>query len=200
MGYFLLFEGMLDSVIYARDNYLREGGHILPNRCSISIVGYGNETQYENVVEYFKNVYGFNMSCMVKDVLSEGHIDGCEEKFVLTKPNEILSLDLMTCDLGYTKFSYDFNLEVTKNGKLNSIVGYFDCVFDLPQAEVLLSTSPDEPQTHWKQVVFYFDKVIDVKVGDVVSGKLTCRRDRKDLRSLNVQIVLLGKTYKYKIE
>jgi protein arginine N-methyltransferase 3 len=39
MGYFLLFEGMLDSVIYARDHHLAEGGLLLPNRCSISLVG-----------------------------------------------------------------------------------------------------------------------------------------------------------------
>lgn len=39
MGYFLLFEAMLDSVIYARDRHLRPGGLLLPNRCSLSLVG-----------------------------------------------------------------------------------------------------------------------------------------------------------------
>lgn len=39
MGYFLLFEGMLDSFIYARDKYLKPDGLILPNRCNISLVG-----------------------------------------------------------------------------------------------------------------------------------------------------------------
>ena len=32
MGYFLLFEGMLDSVIAARKRHLMEGGRLLPNR------------------------------------------------------------------------------------------------------------------------------------------------------------------------
>lgn len=39
MGYFLLFEGMLDSFVYARDQYLKDDGLVLPNRCSINIVG-----------------------------------------------------------------------------------------------------------------------------------------------------------------
>lgn len=39
MGYFLLFEGMLDSFIYARDNHLTKGGMVLPNRCNISLIG-----------------------------------------------------------------------------------------------------------------------------------------------------------------
>lgn len=45
MGYFLLFEGMLDSVIYARDRYLKPGGHLLPNRCTISLVGSGDTSK-----------------------------------------------------------------------------------------------------------------------------------------------------------
>lgn len=39
MGYFLLFEGMLDSFIYARDMFLKPEGTVLPNRCNISIIG-----------------------------------------------------------------------------------------------------------------------------------------------------------------
>lgn len=31
MGYFLLYESMLDSVLYARDKYLVPGGKILPD-------------------------------------------------------------------------------------------------------------------------------------------------------------------------
>lgn len=45
MGYFLLFEGMLDTIIYARDHYLAPGGKILPNRCNISIVGSGDTSK-----------------------------------------------------------------------------------------------------------------------------------------------------------
>ena len=39
MGYFLLFEGMLDSLLYARDKHLAPGGWLLPNRCAMYLVG-----------------------------------------------------------------------------------------------------------------------------------------------------------------
>ena len=39
MGYFLLFEGMLDSVLYARDHHLVPGGVLMPNRCSLHLLG-----------------------------------------------------------------------------------------------------------------------------------------------------------------
>jgi protein arginine N-methyltransferase 1 len=37
MGYFLFYESMLDSVIFARDKYLVEGGVMLPDRSNLMI-------------------------------------------------------------------------------------------------------------------------------------------------------------------
>ena len=47
MGYFLLYEGMLDSVIAARDRYLAKGGMVLPNKCSIHMVAISDEKRYK---------------------------------------------------------------------------------------------------------------------------------------------------------
>jgi protein arginine N-methyltransferase 1 len=37
MGYFLLYESMLDTVLWARDKYLAPGGKMLPDRASYSL-------------------------------------------------------------------------------------------------------------------------------------------------------------------
>ena len=37
MGYFLLYESMLDTVLYARDRYLRQDGKIFPDRATIYV-------------------------------------------------------------------------------------------------------------------------------------------------------------------
>jgi protein arginine N-methyltransferase 1 len=39
MGYFLLYESMLDTVIYARDKYLTPGGLIFPDKATIFMAG-----------------------------------------------------------------------------------------------------------------------------------------------------------------
>ena len=39
MGYFLLYESMLDTVLYARDNYLNAGGLIFPDKATIFMAG-----------------------------------------------------------------------------------------------------------------------------------------------------------------
>lgn len=39
MGYFLLYESMLDTVLYARDTYLVPGGLIFPDKATIFMAG-----------------------------------------------------------------------------------------------------------------------------------------------------------------
>lgn len=39
MGYFLLYESMLDTVLYARDAYLADGGKIFPDKATIYMAG-----------------------------------------------------------------------------------------------------------------------------------------------------------------
>lgn len=75
MGYFLLFEGMLDSVVYARDKYLRAGGEILPNRCAMFLCASGDVSTHQNAVGFWKDVYGFTMRCMIDDVIKEASVE-----------------------------------------------------------------------------------------------------------------------------
>jgi len=49
MGYFLLFESMLPSVLYARDKWLVEGGLVLPNQATMFIAA-GRVAKKETVV------------------------------------------------------------------------------------------------------------------------------------------------------
>lgn len=39
MGYFLLYESMLDTVLWARDKYLKKGGLIFPDKATIFMAG-----------------------------------------------------------------------------------------------------------------------------------------------------------------
>jgi protein arginine N-methyltransferase 1 len=46
MGYFLLYEAMFDSVIYARNKWLRPGGILMPNRAKMYIAALDDEAYY----------------------------------------------------------------------------------------------------------------------------------------------------------
>lgn len=47
MGYFLLYESMLDTVLYARDHYLAPGGKIFPDRATI-LMGAIEDGEYKD--------------------------------------------------------------------------------------------------------------------------------------------------------
>ncbi|TMW52058.1 hypothetical protein DOY81_002838 [Sarcophaga bullata] len=199
MGYFLLFEGMLDSVIYARDHHLKENGIILPNRCTMSIVGYGNDKLFNNHVTFWNDVYGLDMSNMRKEVMHEPLIDIVDAGYILTEANCIADLDLMKVDLDYSNFKYNLELTCIKEGELSSFVGYFDTYFGLPNP-IMFGTSPKDKPTHWKQVVFFIDKPHKVNKGDIVRGVLRCKRSHKSARSLDIELEVYDKKYTYYLD
>jgi hypothetical protein len=75
MGYFLLFESMLDTVIFARNKWLADGGSVYPDICSMYLAASGDENLYTGRLGYWDDVYGFKMSCMKCQVVKEGYVD-----------------------------------------------------------------------------------------------------------------------------
>ncbi|KAM3964708.1 arginine methyltransferase 3 [Aphomia sociella] len=196
MGYFLLFEGMLDSVVYARDNCLKPGGLLLPNKCNISLIANSDVDTHKKLIEFWSDVYGYKMNCMKSEVVREASIDIVSSKHLISDPCIVKEIDINTCNTDVMDFTSEFKLPVVRDGSLTSIVGYFDTFFDLP-SPVSFSTGPDKTPTHWKQTVFYFKDCKIVKQGDIIEGTIICSRQKTDVRALSVQINVFGKTHNY---
>ncbi|XP_047515236.1 protein arginine N-methyltransferase 3 [Pieris napi] len=196
MGYFLLFEGMLDSVIYARDRCLNKGGLLLPNKCNISLVANGDVDTHKKLIEFWSDVYGYKMNCMKSEVVREATIDVVSFEHVLSEPCVVKEIDINTCTINVMNFESEFKLVVNKDGHLTSLVGYFDTFFELPE-NVSFTTGPHKTPTHWKQTVFFFKDCKQVSKGDVIQGKIICTRQKTDVRSLSVEIQLFGKVHRY---
>jgi protein arginine N-methyltransferase 1 len=75
MGYFLLYESMLDSVLWARDKYLVKGGKMLPDRAQIYIAVIEDEAEKRRRSHFWKNQYDVDMSIMTNVALKEPCID-----------------------------------------------------------------------------------------------------------------------------
>uniref|UniRef100_A0A0K8RAS9 Methyltransferase domain-containing protein n=1 Tax=Ixodes ricinus TaxID=34613 RepID=A0A0K8RAS9_IXORI len=59
MGYFLLFEEMLDTVLHARDHHLKPGGTLLPSRCDLFLVALCDKVLHQRHIGFWGDVYGF---------------------------------------------------------------------------------------------------------------------------------------------
>ena len=85
MGYALLYESMLDSVLHARDRFLKpNGGVMAPSQTRMVLALCDPESVIKKGVGFWKNVYGFDMSCMLEGVYEEGIMEVVPAEAVLT--------------------------------------------------------------------------------------------------------------------
>ncbi|XP_052807943.1 protein arginine N-methyltransferase 3-like [Mya arenaria] len=201
MGYFLLFESMLDSVLYARNKYLKPGGVVYPDRCNISVAAISDLDLHNKHVTYWDDVYGFKMNCMKTCVVREASVDVINKDKLATTACIVKELDVCTCSVGDLQFTAPFNISVTKETSISAFIGYFDIFFHQNCTEkVEFSTGPGATPTHWKQSVFLLDTPMQCHTGDEIKGTLSCRKNRRDPRSLIITFSFNGKTLTYYME
>uniref|UniRef100_UPI00398F527E protein arginine N-methyltransferase 3 isoform X3 n=1 Tax=Pristiophorus japonicus TaxID=55135 RepID=UPI00398F527E len=176
MGYFLLFESMLDSIIYARDKYLTEGGSVYPDICTISLVAVGDKKKHDERVAFWDDVYGFKMSCMKKAVIPEAVVEELNPDTLISEPCVIKMIDCNTVGISALDFASEFSLKITEDHECVAISGHFDVLFEKNCSnKVMFSTSPRSPKTHWKQTVFLLEQPVPVKKGGSHSKAIQTR-------------------------
>ncbi|XP_023550366.1 probable protein arginine N-methyltransferase 6 [Cucurbita pepo subsp. pepo] len=60
MGYMLLYESMLGSIIYARDRWLKPGGLILPSSATLYMAPVTQSDRYGESIDFWRSVYGID--------------------------------------------------------------------------------------------------------------------------------------------
>ncbi|KAG0556222.1 hypothetical protein KC19_11G036100 [Ceratodon purpureus] len=193
MGYCLLFESMLPSVLHARDRWLKPGGAILPDTAEMFVAGFGKGG---TSLSFWENVYGFNMKSVgeevVRDATQAPIIDVVDSKDVITTSALIQAFDLATMKADDTDFTSQFKLELLPSSRDTSkestneatkldvvwcygLVVWFDTGFTerfCKDKPVLLSTSPHTPRTHWSQTILTFKEPIALCAHDASSEKM----------------------------
>ena len=115
MGYCLLYEGMLDSVLYARDHYLVKGGLIFPERARIYVAGI-NDFEYKMKSDSFydlnSNPYGISLKTYQKQKSSFVCVDRIDPLLLITNDSKIFDVDINTCKVDDLQFSSEYHLRV----------------------------------------------------------------------------------------
>eukprot|EP00271_Cylindrocystis_brebissonii_P015911 TRINITY_DN3898_c0_g1_i1.p1 TRINITY_DN3898_c0_g1~~TRINITY_DN3898_c0_g1_i1.p1 ORF type:complete len:980 (+),score=246.88 TRINITY_DN3898_c0_g1_i1:92-2941(+) len=111
MGYCLLYESMLGSVLHARDKWLKPGGALLPDIAQMYVAGFGKGA---TSLGFWEDVYGFSMDVVGREVTEDAAqgpiVDTISAKDVITGPCLIQSLDLVTMTADDNDFTSYFNL------------------------------------------------------------------------------------------
>ncbi|GIL79699.1 hypothetical protein Vretimale_12350, partial [Volvox reticuliferus] len=197
MGYALLFETMLDTVLHARDVYLRPGGAMLPDRASIFIAGASSAA---GGLGFWSDVYGFSMSPVAEAIAEAGKgqavVLEVRPEHILTDTACVKELDLCTMRPEDQDFTAEFRLqalparpqalqplgdqqqqqeheEQQQQREVGCIALWFETAFSerhCPEHPVVLSTSPFQPITHWVQTLLTLRRAVPLTATGATGG------------------------------
>ncbi|RWS03309.1 protein arginine N-methyltransferase PRMT1-like protein, partial [Dinothrombium tinctorium] len=207
MGYCLFYESMLDTVIYARDKWLKPGGLMFPDRATVYICAIEDRQYKEDKINWWDDVYGFNMSCVREVAIKEPLVDVVDPKQVVTNSCLLKEVDLYTVKSEDLSFTSPFCLIVKRDDYVQAFCTYFSIEFTKCHKKTGFSTSPHDHYTHWKQTVFYIEESLTCKRGEQICGYFTMKPNRNNKRDLDFEIAVdfqgelseLGETYTYKM-
>lgn len=190
MGFYLVHEGMLDSVLFARDNFLNEDGILFPSIAKL----YASPCQLPLMYNFWDNVYGVSMKCIGKEYREAKSMKPevllVDEKDLLSEGKLLAWLDLQCIDVQELNHlgGEEYVSVCNKDGRYQGICIWFAVEF--PDGSQL-STGPSDEATHWKQTAIVLPNDIEVGKGEPLAYKLELKRNCSKLRQYNMELILL---------
>ncbi|XP_012258701.2 protein arginine N-methyltransferase 6 [Athalia rosae] len=190
MGFYLVHEGMLDSVLLARDQFLREDGLIFPNEARLFVA----PCELPSLYDFWDNLYGVNMKCLGKEQRRlksmKPEILAVDKKDLLSDGTMLVWLDLGSVTSSELEFlgAEDIVVPCSRDGRYQGVCIWFSVMFP---DESELSTSPQNALTHWKQTVVVWPEDTEVEKDEPVAFRLHLKRDILNQRTYNMELTML---------
>ncbi|KAH7642209.1 arginine methyltransferase 1 [Dermatophagoides farinae] len=188
MGYCLFYELMLSTVIYARDKWLAPNGMIFPDKARLYITAIEDHQYKDEKINWWDNVYGFNMSAVRDLVISEPLVDLVEPNQIVTNYYKVKEVDLYTVTIDDLTFESNFSLIAKRSDHVHALVTFFSIEFSKSLKTIGFSTSPEHRTTHWKQTIFYIDDYMTIANGEEIVGTFYMAPNLKNRRDMDIKI------------
>ena len=199
MGFYLLHESMLTSLIFARDHWLAPDGLMVPSMASIYACPVNMDELHKESFGFWKDVEGFDMSALIPvaegDVYSRPAISVIAPKQCLAAPKCIATFDIgfvQLDDIASVKAKLTFKFD--HDSIMDGVACWFDVVFqnddDKLCKTVTLSTSPLSEPTHWKQTTVLISQRLAVEKGQAFTCQLQFDQDDENERHYNIGLQL----------
>jgi len=188
MGYCLLYESMLDTVVFARDKWLKPGGLMFPDKASLFMTAIEDHEYKEEKINWWDSVYGFDMSAIRDVALLEPLVDVVEGRQVVTDSCMMKEIDLNTVKVEDLNFNVPFSIRSRRNDYVHAFVVFFTVEFSACHKRTGFSTGPESRYTHWKQTVFYLKDSLTIKNGELISGEFNIEQNKRNKRDLDISL------------
>lgn len=213
MGYCLLYEAMLDSVLWARDRYLSKNGLMVPSYVILHIAPFADSDYITDHILFWRSVYGFKMSSMLAHIHDEVFIQYFKPSSIPAESYPFLQLPLHTTkkdDLTFSKkpFSIYLNEDIDA---LDGFLIWFDTFFQPSREDkipasaraeqwshthgtnsVAFTTGPAGSETHWRQGVLLIDRgkrqPTALRKGQAIVGTIGYKKREENIRELDIEV------------
>lgn len=191
MGYFLLFESMLPSVLFGRDKWMAKDGGVYPNKSMMYVAGVETNQLKKETVDFWPNVYGFDMSVLIEEEekFPGSTVEVVDPRTIMSSTSELAAFDIMTIKDAELDFESNFTLNFERDDVFSGFLTWFDVDFDHGcSTPINMDTSPRTTPTHWKQTLFHLSKGLTVKAGDSVTCHMVASRGKVNTREYDVTV------------
>ena len=168
-GNFLLSEDLLPSLIYARNQYLKPAGCMLPDKAIMHWAPVSAKAFYADKIDAWQQQpYGIDFSAVRPFTVNETHQVTANElaaeylsESAALNEMDFCTAETITCDAAST-------FEISQSGTCHGLVGWFDARLN----SCWLSTSPQQPAMHWSQIFLPLTTPIELQRGDQLQATL----------------------------
>jgi protein arginine N-methyltransferase 1 len=163
MGHFLFAERMLNSLITLRDKFLRPGGKIIPEYCSLHLGLVVTKELYEDLAFLRTHPYGIDYSPVSEWPFTE--VGFYRFRAEQLHPDTICLGGFSLTTVRDTPELLEGKITPKEATVVYGMCGWFEAQLS---PSVLLSTSPFTPATHWYHFHFPFVRPLEVAAGETI--------------------------------
>jgi len=195
-GFFLFHERMIEAFVEARDKFLVPGGKVFPSSAKLWLAPFADADLYDwrrQRVSFWHNpdFLGVDLTALAdtaeRELFEMPALGQFSSRCLVAEANgynfDFLALPLK--DLAEMAFPFRFIAQT--DGPVHGIAGWFDVSFAGQGCNVLLSTSPYEPCTHWEQMRFLFRKPLEMRKGESFTGMLRMRANPQSSYDVTIE-------------
>lgn len=180
LGNCLFAERGIETVIIAREKFLKPGGKLFPCKATLAVAPFSDEARFKgrNAESLFfwtrKDFYGVDMSVMQEQAREELFQSPLGENF---HPDQ-LKADAITREFDFRTLrsedlrAFDIDLKFTAKETcvLHGLATWFEAHFEGSSCSVILSTSPWDTLTHWWQVRLMLLEPLAINISQEITG------------------------------
>lgn len=210
MGYCLLYEAMLDSVIWARDRYLSSDGLMIPSHINMWVAPISDPEYVDDHISFWRDVYGFDMKPMQAGINDDALVLQMPTKTVVAEPYSFNQLSLHTTSVKDLVFTKKWDGIIREDIEcLDGFIVWFDTFFMPDRADtvpetaraetwakiggkgIAFTTGPYAKETHWRQGVLLVNDACatrNIIKGERLTGELEYKVAEDNSRALDIRV------------